>query len=348
MLMQIVSRKIKELLSKIDLRIIILLLFILTVFSVIRRSYGLIQEDNYSGYAVAFEQNIQNLSYYDSRLFPGFPLVIYLFNIIFRNPLVSSYVVIFLSIIASYILFGKITKSRNNLILFLFPPIMLDVATKIANEYLTIFLILLTVYFFFNKKYSLSAFTAGLSVWVRPLGTLLFPAILASLFIYKKGKLKPKLFLSFFTPIAFFMLYNLYFFNTLSPFYQLFVYKDVSPYGNSIGFIQIFIDIYRTIILKDAKVFFSGVFYLGLLNFGFFKLFKNLTPLKNINGIFIYSSILFITLYVFVYSFNPFIENMARYMMPAYFLWWIQFRKDIGIPKYAYLLVPFSIAISIF
>lgn len=327
---------------------ILFIIVFLSLLAVIRRLVGLVQEDNYVGYALSFNQGLKDLSYYDSRLFPGFPIIIYVLNLILGNPHIASFIIMFFFFILSFLLFGKITKSGNNLFIFLFPPIMLDVVSKIANEYLTIFLILLTVYFFLNKKYSLSAFAAGLCMWVRPVGVLLFPAMLISLFIYKKEKIKLPVFLSFLAPIGLFMIFNYQFFNTLSPFYQLFVYKEVSPYGNSIGFIQIIIDIYRTILFKQPSVFFSGVFYLGLFLYGVVKLVKNFPSFKNINHFFISVSIILMIFYVFVYSFNPFLENLGRYIVPIIILWWVLFKDKINIPKYAYLLVPFSIAISMF
>ncbi len=321
---------------------------LLIVVSYIRRLIGNLQEDNYIGYALEFNQNLKYLDYYDSRLYPGYPILIFLFNLFIKNIYASSYTVIFISVFLSYICLGKIIKQRNNLFLFLFPPIMLDISTRIVNEYLTIFLILLSVYFFFNKKYTLASFFTGLGIWVRPVGLLLFPAIFFGLFKYKKEKLTPNIFLAFLIPVIIFAFYNFYFFRNPSPFYQLMVYKNVSPYGNSVGFIQVIKDLFRVIHWGQYNILLSGIFYVGLFVIGIKKIIKNLGLFNTINQVFIVYSMLFITLFVFAYSFNPFLENLARYITPLILLWWILFGDKIKIPNIAYLLTVLSVAVSLF
>jgi len=334
---------IKTLLSKNNVISILILLTIISATALIRRSGSQILEDNYVGYALSLTHKLDDLTYYDSRLFPGFPIMIYLFNLFINNPHISAYVIVFLTAILSYLLLGAINESKENLFIFLFPPIMLDIATKITNEYFSILLILLSVYLFFNGRFSLSAFTSGLSMWVRPIGALLFPSLLISLFIYKKDKITPKLFLSFFLPVLMLMAYNLFFFNSVSPFYQLFVYKEVSPYGNSIGFIQVINDVVRAYKWGQLSIFFSGIFYLGLFIYGIIKIVNHRVILHNIKYFFTACSGTFMILYVFSYSFTPFLENFARYLTPLIILWWIIIKNKIRIPRYVYILIFFSV-----
>jgi len=139
------------------------------------------------------------------------------------------------------------------------------------------------------------------------------------------------------------MAYNLFFFNSVSPFYQLFVYKEVSPYGNSIGFIQVINDVVRAYKWGQLSIFFSGIFYLGLFIYGIIKIVNHRVILHNIKYFFTACSGTFMILYVFSYSFTPFLENFARYLTPLIILWWIIIKNKIRIPRYVYILIFFSV-----
>jgi hypothetical protein len=224
---------------------------------------------------------------------------------------------------------------------------MLDIASKITNEYLTIFIVLFSIYLFRNGRYNLASFISGLCMWIRPVGVLLFPSLLISLFIYRKDKITPKLFLSFLFPVLTLVFYNFYFFNNISPIYQLFVYKEVSPYGNSIGFVQVIADLIRSFKWGQFPIFFSGLFYFGLFIFAFIQTIKRRSAFNNEKDFFIILSGLLMILYIFSYSFTPFLENFARYLTPIIFMWWILFKKKIKIPRVAYFLILLSFIMAV-
>jgi len=104
-----------------------------------RFSNGIIQQDNYVSYATYLPNSINQISFFDSRLFPGLPILIYVVAFFLNNYYLSGYVLMIASFIGSYILLYKMTKSNLSIIPLIFPPIMLNLATLINTEYPFIF-----------------------------------------------------------------------------------------------------------------------------------------------------------------------------------------------------------------
>src|SRR3989344_3513434 len=200
----------------------------------------IIQQDNYIGYAASLGNGLKDLSFSDSRLYPGLPILIYIVSYITEGYYSAAYLIIIMSFIGTYTLLYKITKSNLSVLPLIFPPVMLDMVTLIANEFVTIFFIILVIYLIFNKKNAYAAFVAGLTYWFRAAGNLFYFSI----------------------PLVFFMIYDWYFFGTLSPFYQLIIYKLVSPYGNAVGFIQMVKDVVRTFDWGQYRILTSGILYI--------------------------------------------------------------------------------------
>lgn len=322
-------------------------LIVIVILIYLRFQNNIIQQDNYLGYARSFDQKLTNLSFFDSRLYPGFPISIFLLTRITSNYYLSGYILVITSFIGSYTLLNKITKSGSNILFLIFPPIMLDVATIIANEYITVFLILLTVYLIYKKKYSFASFISGLTYWFRASGSLVFPAFLITLLLYSRKNIKLKYVLYFAAPIVLFMIYNNHFFGTFSPFYQLAVYKTVSPFGNEVGFVQVIKDVIRTQKWGQADIFLSGLFYIF---FYFYFIVQALMKLKrkpNFNNTLLTSSIIFMSIFIFSFSFVPFLENFARYLVPIIPLFWILTYKRLEKKVYFYSALAISLLVVI-
>ena len=103
----------------------LILAIFLTIF---RFNHGNIQQDNYVGYAKVLPNSLNSISFFDSRLFPGLPILIFLFGQITRNFYVSGYLITILSFAGSYYLLYKITGSKLSILSLVFPPILLNLA----------------------------------------------------------------------------------------------------------------------------------------------------------------------------------------------------------------------------
>jgi len=322
----------------------LIVIFLLILY---RFQNGIIQQDNYVGYAKSLENGLKDLSYFDSRLFPGLPILIYIFEKITFNYYAAGYLVVLFSFIGAYVLLNRITNSKANILPLIFPPIMLGIATLIASEYLTIFLILLTSYLFLNRRYSLAAFTSGINILFRPAGSLLFIAMIVALYFHSRKDLKIKYFIYFSMPISFLMLYNKIFFNSLSPFYQLITYKNVSPYGNAIGFIGVLNDLVRAYKWHQYDILISGMFYLTFFSCYLQVVLEKYKKQKDMNTLFLILSILLFSFFVLSYSFMPYLENFARYLAPTIPLFWILENKSISKNVYIYIGLVLSLLVVV-
>lgn len=303
----------------------------------IRYLAGTTEQDNYLEYAKVFPL-LKNLSYYDLRLFPGLPLYIYFLNHFTNNFLFSGYLVIFLSFAGSYWILYKMTGSNISFLPLMFPPAILVQATLISTEMLSIFLIVLSIYLLKNKKYFWSSLISGFSFWVRPIASLSF---LGDLFVLLKLKNFKRIILNIFVflfPISLFILFNSYFFGTKNIFYQFSVYRDIGH--PVIGLVQIWKDIERTFLWHWFRILISGAFYLLLFLFLLIKIFKE--KLNNF-GLSILIIILGMTMFVFSFTSEPFLENLGRYLTPIFPLFWLIFYGKFKKEKIIYILIPISI-----
>lgn len=310
----------------------------LIILSYIRFHFRIIQQDNYVGYAEYFHNGLKDLPAYEHRLYPGLPILIYMISNILGNYTLGAYLTIYFSVIACLITLKKIAPLGKYYIFFIFPPIMLASATQISTEYICIFLILLTIYFVKNKNYTHACLISGLNFWIRPVGSFTFFALIISLFL-KQEKIKLKYILAYLIPIILLILFNYHFFNRFSLTYQIQKYIQFSPYGNTIGFIQIFIDLFRSIYKYQFNILISGTFYFVLFILFFIKSVNVIKKYNNFVNIFLFTSILLMSIFIFSFTFSPFLENLGRYLMPVYSIFWIMFYKDFRISNVNIILL---------
>ena len=307
----------------------------------------IIQQDNYIGYAASLGNGLKDLSFSDSRLYPGLPILIYIVSYITEGYYSAAYLIIIMSFIGTYTLLYKITKSNLSVLPLIFPPVMLDMVTLIANEFVTIFFIILVIYLIFNKKNAYAAFVAGLTYWFRAAGSLIFIAYLVSSYLYQKKKVKLRNLFYFSIPLVFFMIYDWYFFGTLSPFYQLIIYKLVSPYGNAVGFIQMVKDVVRTFDWGQYRILTSGILYIFFYVYFLLRALSVTKNSPNFNNLFLTLSIIFMSIFIFSYSFVPYLENFARYLAPIIPLFWITSYKSFNKKIYVYTALILSILVVV-
>ncbi len=312
-----------------------LISLVLTIVLIcIRYSHSVVQQDNYLGYSQHLPFGVKDISFYDSRLFPGLPILIYLANLALKNVFISGYLITLAAFAGSYIFLYKITKSPLSVLPLIFPPILLNLASLIDTEFPFIFLTILGIWAIKKRRYWLGFLVIGFSVWFRLSGIAVLGGVLIYLFLEKKTAFFFKNIIFFLLPIALFMLYNYFFYGSGNLFYQIFTYEALHPARINIGLIQLLEDLVRALRWHWYRIFFSGLFYIIFYSWLWLKSFKTKTL-----------EFWIITLiYFYVLSVNlvPFLENLGRYLAPAIPIFWIMFHKEAKNNKYFYLLLPLS------
>lgn len=317
--------------------VICLVLIVVTIF---RFNHGQIQQDNYLGYASSLAQGLKDISFFDSRLFPGLPIIIYLINLILGDPFLSGYLVVFSAFIGSYIILYKLTGSTNSFIPLIFPPVMLSQASLIATEMPVIFFILLSIYLLSRKKYALAVLISAFGFWIRPVAIIPGLIIFAYL-VFKKGRKTIKYLPFLLLPVTLLLLFNLHFFDSNDLFHQFTTYRKLGV--GTLGITQIFADIPRSWKWGWYRIFASGVFYFSV---AIFLLASTLMEIKKRTQVFDkIVSMTFLASLLFIFSVNsvPFLENLGRYLAPTVPVFWIIFHEKLEGKKLLYFLISLSV-----
>jgi hypothetical protein len=278
---------------------------------------GIVQQDNYVGYAREFPNSIGAISFFDSRLLPGLPFLIYLIGQLSGNYFLAGYMITILSFIGSYYLLYKITGSKLSILPLVFPPVLLNLATLIDTEFPFIFLMILSYYLIKKEKLYLAFMIIGLSVWFRLAGVALIFGIFVYFLIEKKIT-KFFIYLPYFLiPVVLLLIYNVYFFGSKNVFYQLMTYEALHPGRISVGVIQLGADLIRALRWHWYRIFLSGLFYIIF----FAALWIRSMRIRSLEFWLITG------IYIFTLTVNlvPFLENVGRYLAPTVPLFWIIF-----------------------
>lgn len=298
---------------------IVLLAFAVRIFTLIfslNNPHFDILQDNYIGYIQELKNGKLNIAGNpDSRLFPGYPLLMLTVSSIFYMPLiVSGLLISIISSIFCVVLLNNITKSKLAVLLFsIFPPVWILSSVKIATEPLTVLLLLISLYLYLRKNYLPAGLILGISTGVRLISICLFAAFLIMLIQKNKNKLFP-LISGFISAFSLFIIYNKIVFGNF--FHQIFLYPKIGgASGSSIGIFQLVRDILRTLDWHQYRILFSGIFYIGLFIAAILILFKY----KNKNNIFRISFywLLFSLIFILIYGPSPILEEFARFSVPS-------------------------------
>lgn len=315
--------------------IIVLFLSVFLVF--FRFNKGTIQQDNYVGYAEFLPSRVSNISFYDSRLLPGLPILIYFLHFITGDYYVAGYLVTLISVVGCYWLLYKLTKSTLSFLPLVFPPIMLNLASLIDTEFPFVFLTIFAYFLFKKEKLKWAFLLIGFSVWFRLVGF----AFLGGVFVYMFLKKSTKMFLLnlpyLLIPVILLCVYNIHYFGSQNPFYQLFTYEALHPSRISIGFIQLIQDLTRAFRWGWYRILTSGIFYIFVFVSLYFKAYKT----KNLE-FWIITGIYLFTLTV---NLVPFLENLGRYLAPTIPLFWMIFYSRLKSSKLLYLTIPLSVIV---
>lgn len=311
--------------------IISLVLAVFLMF--LRFKSGVVQQDNYVGYATFLPASVGNISFFESRLLPGLPILIYLVSWLTQNPYISGYLITLLSFIGSYFLLYKITGSKLSVLPLVFPPILLSLATLIDTEFPFIFLGLLGYYLIRREKMALAFVVIGLSVWFRLAGLALIFAVFVY-FLVQKRLTKFFIYLPYFTfPIIFLMAYNSYFFGAGNLFYQLTTYEALHPGRISVGVVQLGLDLVRAVRWHWYRIFVSGLFYVIF----FVVIWVKSIKLKSLE----FWLITGLYLFTLIVNLVPFLENLGRYLAPTVPFFWIIYHVKFKKNGLVFLLLAF-------
>lgn len=274
-------------------------------------------QEGYTNYIEALKKgsiNTPAFGNYETRLFPGYILIILPFTFLFGNVDAIGVVLNLFLFTISFILIWKIF--RNVFINFLFaffPPIWIMQIIKASSEPLTVTLLLTSIYLFIKKYYFSVGLVLGLAFSVRTITFCLLLGIVAVLFFEKKVQEIAKLLIGFLATAILLILYNYLVFGTDHLFMQ-FTNLDQNLNGATIGFIQIFKDILRTVDWKEYKILFSGIFYL-IINFASLLIIYKFRNKSEITKICFYW-VLFSIIFILTVSPHSLIENFGRYSIP--------------------------------
>ncbi|MBI2031140.1 MAG: hypothetical protein HYT08_00855 [Candidatus Levybacteria bacterium] len=277
-----------------------------------------IQQDNYINYTQYLKDKIVNNSDFpkdtlDTRLFPGYPVVILLLESIYKSFITSGLVISLISSLLSIYFFWLLTKNNWAAFFFsLFPPVWVIQSTKIATEPITVFLLLLAIILYRRNLFLITGLTIGFATDIRLISICLFLAMVIHLYLNNKRKHLLSLTAGFLMIFSFLFLFNYLIFGISGIFQQFIVYP---VHGRAtFGVIQIFKDIPRAIDWGQYRILASGIFYLILNFFGFILLYKHrsLSWFHQISFFWMGLSLLFI----FFIGPTPFLEEFSRFSVP--------------------------------
>lgn len=330
--------------------IFFLTLIIVVTIGFFRQSKGIVQQDNYVGYAHYLSTDFSQITHYDSRLYAGLPILINFFNLIFNNSYVSGLIISYLLFTASYFVLYAITKSKYSFIPLIFPPIMLSQVTKIATEFPAIFLFLCSIYFMKKENWRMSFLTLGSTIWFRHNIIPLLP-------VYLYFRLKQTGFKNIITESLWFVLSVVLFFyfnavilQTGNPLYPYTTYLSIETQRYVFGFWQLIEDFFINIKGGDLRIVFSGSVYFLLICLLFYKSYQKVFAGKNIFLRKMFVIVAALLIFNLSLGYNPFLSEYSRYMVytfPLFYLLLNDKHNEIIYSKYWPLILFLSTIVVI-
>jgi Gpi18-like mannosyltransferase len=276
-----------------------------------------IQQDSYATYATMLAHgtinNVRYFSRYDTRLFPGYPVLIFLLTKIIISPILAGYLISLVSSLVAIYLFWKLTKNTVFTLVFsVFPPFWVEQATKVATEPVTVMLLLAGLLLYKKNKFFLAGLVLGFATDVRLISVCLFLAIIFRLLTAKKWNKVIKVTLGFSVLILSLIIYNYFLFGGSEIFRQFNVYPVTAQ--AKFGISQIVSDIVRNIRNHDYRVLLSGFLYLIFSFWGTIKLYNRRITSDTTQILFYW--VLFSLIFIFSYGPPELFEDFRRFIVP--------------------------------
>ncbi|MDP3987957.1 MAG: EpsG family protein [Candidatus Levybacteria bacterium] len=278
-----------------------------------------IQQDRYVDYAIALKEgtinNADKFSQPETRLFPGYPILILFVSKLVGNETVAGVVISLVSSALAIFIFWDLIKSTFLTGVFaFFPPVWVVQSTKITTEPLTVLFLLLSVVLYKRQNFFLTGLLLGAAFNIRLISLCLLLAFFVISFRKKYYKSIMLMLVGFIILFSMLFVYNFSVFGYSGLFKQFQTYYSIN--NVSIGGIQIARDIIRTIDWKQYRILFSGLFYLAINLFALFQLYKhkNVSLLFQISFYWMLSSLIF----VFFLGPTPLLEEFSRFSVPFF------------------------------
>lgn len=273
-----------------------------------------IQQDNYVDYALSLKKGVLNTyTNINTRLFPGYPIMILALGFIFHSELVAGLFINIAFSLGSIYLFWLLTKNvLATSALAFFPPIWVEQSAKISTEPLTVFLLLLAIILFTNSYFFIAGLIIGLAFDVRLISICLLFTFLWMNYKEKRYPEITKMLLGFAISASILFVYNYWIFGQSGIFKQFYTYYSIDRV--SIGVIQIIKDIPRAIDWKQYRILLSGTSYVVLNFLALYTLYKNRIK-SNVNMIF-FLWMIFSMLFVLSIGPTPMLEEFSRFTVP--------------------------------
>jgi len=276
-----------------------------------------IQQDNYADYATALSRGFSSRYFFtaaDARLFPGYPILIFLLSRLMLSTVAAGYIISLLSSLSAIYLFWLLTENALATWIFaILPPIWIAQSVKVATEPVTVLLLLISVILYKKKKIFYSGVILGLATDVRLISVCLLAAIALRLLFSKKRHEIVNLTLGFMPVFSLLFAYNYLVFGNLGIFQQ-FHYNAVVV-RTSVGFIQIFKDFVNAILKKEYRTLLSGFFYILISMWGIIGLYSK-RKLSDFNNLCYYWALLSL-LFIFAYGPIPLLGEYRRFLVPV-------------------------------
>lgn len=294
----------------------LILRIILTFYQVSDRNFN-IQQDNYVDYASDLNKGFSSKSFLnisDTRLLPGYPILIFLISKLMISPTAAGYGISLFSSLLSIYLFWKLTKKMFATLIFtIFPPIWVEQSVKVSTEPVTVLLLLLSIILYKKKKIFYLGVVLGLATDIRLISIALLGALIWHLAFSKKISEVKNLLLGFIPIFLLLFVYNYFVFGNYGIFRQFEFYPSVGR--ASIGFIQIFKDFLSAFSHGQYRSLFSGVFYILLTLLAMRGLYRK-RKTSNFNRICYYWAV-FSILFIFTYGPTPLLGEYRRFLVPV-------------------------------
>lgn len=272
-----------------------------------------IQQDSYADYAHALVRGeITQYEEAGKRLFPGYPLLISIVSIAVKSEIVSGVLISLLASLGSVYLFWLLTKNRAATFVFsLFPPIWVVQSTKVATEPITVFLLLMTLFFYLRKNYFLSGVLLGCTFDIRLITVCLFFALLYHAFRIKSFTAIKSMVFGF-LPFALLLPFYNYLVLDRSVYYQFVANPSIGRV--TIGAVQIIQDFFRAIDWGQYRILVSGTLYVIANVVACILLYRK----RNRSALYTIASYWMTFSLVFIFSLGPtpLLEEFSRFTVP--------------------------------
>jgi len=284
-----------------------------------RYGQGQVEQDHYLEYATVLRtREIDTLPRLDQRLFPGMPVLLVLGGYLTGNMVFAGYGIVFSSVVLSYAILYRLTRSDLAFLSLVFPPVMLTAATLIGTEFPVLALVLGSLLAAKQKRWWWAGLLLGFGVWVRLIALVAGTGIVLFLLVRRRIREAFRVGMPLVLGLGSLLVFNHLVWGAWDVQWRL------NPeYGRvSWALVQLMEDIPRAIDWGWWRQVISGVGYLVLLVWISRQAYKNKSEdewgkmLGWMAGLML--------MFIFSLGPTPFLEEFPRFLVPVWPLLWLK------------------------